>query len=419
MAYNTLVVLLGVCLLGACSGLIGTFAVLRRRSLMGDALAHAALPGLCIAFLVLGQRSLPAMLAGALVSGIVGVLVVSGLQRVSRIKEDAAIGIVLSTFFGAGVVLSRIIQNQPSGGSKAGLDSYILGKTAGIILSDVIVLGGMALICVVLVLLLFKEFKLVAFDADFARVQGWPALAIDLLLMALVAVTVVIGLPAVGVVLMAAMLILPAAAARFWTQRLSAMLLLSAAFGILIGAAGTLASASYSRMPTGPVIVIIGSLVFLVSLLAAPRRGIVARWTHQLRVATRLRGRLALCALYDESEPLLPERPLVDARKLAAGASPFHLHRALRRLRQTGVVEQPRPGHVRLTDSGLLTAAAAARRHRLWELALQQHPELIADFGESAFATIDETLPPAVIDRLERQLAQSGRLPRVHQPSAS
>lgn len=278
ISYNTAIVLVGVSLLGASAGLVGCFATLRRRALTGDALAHAALPGLCVAFLLAGERSLPLMLLGALGTGLLGIGVISVLRHFTRVKEDAAIGIVLSVFFGAGVVLVRLIQNHSTTGSKAGLDSYILGKTAGMILSDVYLIAGVSLASLLLIGLLYKEFKLVAFDASFAKAQGWPALVLDLLLMALVALAVVIGLPAVGVVLMAALLILPGATARFWTERLSVMLALSAGFGFLTGLIGTWVSAQYSLMPAGPIIVLVGAAIFLASLVAAPRRGLLGRW---------------------------------------------------------------------------------------------------------------------------------------------
>src|SRR5262249_18710835 len=162
-------------LLGAGAGLLGSFAVLRRRALTGDALAHAALPGLCLAFLAVGERSLPAMLFGAFLTGVLGTAVISALTPWTRVKEEAAIGVVLSVFFGAGVVLERLIQNLSPAGSRAGLDSYILGKTAGMIAQDVYLIGGVALVCLGFVLLLYKEFRLICFDPGFARVQGWPA----------------------------------------------------------------------------------------------------------------------------------------------------------------------------------------------------------------------------------------------------
>src|SRR5687767_12817040 len=212
LSYNTLIVLAGASLLGASAGTVGTYALLRGRALVGDALAHAALPGMCLAFMVLGQKSLPAMLAGALLSGLVGIAIIAALRRWTRIKEDAAIGMVLSVLFGAGIVLSRLIQNRSSTGSKAGLDSYILGKTAGMLASDVYLIAAVGGLSLLVIVLFYKEFKAVVFDVEFAKSQGWPVVAIDIALMTLVALSVVIGLPAVGVVLMAALLILPGTA---------------------------------------------------------------------------------------------------------------------------------------------------------------------------------------------------------------
>lgn len=281
--YNTLIVLIGVGLLGAASGLVGTFATLRRRALVGDALAHAALPGLCLAFLVIGERWLPGLLLGALLSGIVGVGVIAFLRRWTRIKEDAAIGIVLSVFFGLGIVLSQIVQQQTATGSKAGLDSYILGKTAGIILADVQLIGVVSLVALVVLLLLYKEAKVTVFDPDFARVQGWPVVLLDFVLMALLAVVVVVGLPAVGVVLMAALLILPGSAARFWSERFGMVLTLATCFGATMGVVGAMLSARFEKLPAGPVIVLVGTAIFLVSALFAPRRGVLARLIERSR----------------------------------------------------------------------------------------------------------------------------------------
>jgi manganese/zinc/iron transport system permease protein len=278
--YNTTIVLLGTALLGAAAGLIGTFAVLRGRALTGDAIAHAALPGLCVAFLAVGEKNLPAMLVGALVSGVLGVAIIAALRDKTRIKEDAAIGIVLSVFFGAGVVLSRLIQNRSATGSKAGLESYILGKTAGMIAQDVYLIGAVAILSLAIVLLLYKELRLVAFDFEFAKLGGWPTYWLDLLLMVLIAITVVIGLPAVGVVMITALLILPAAAARFWTERLSVMLVVSASFGSMMSAIGTALSSAISGLPTGPVIVLSGMVIFLISVLIGPSRGVIARAIH-------------------------------------------------------------------------------------------------------------------------------------------
>jgi manganese/zinc/iron transport system permease protein len=256
--------------------------VLRRRALVGDALAHATLPGLCLAFLLVG-RDLVWLHAGAFASGLLGVGVLALLARYSRIKEDAAVGVVLSVFFGAGIVLSRFIQNNTAEGSKAGLDSFILGKTAGILLEDVVLLAALASGCLLVLALLYKEFKLVTFDRGFAAAQGWPTAALDFLSLALVAVVVVAGLSTVGVVLVVALLIVPGVSARFWTDRLGVMLLLSCAIGVTSGVIGAALSARFDRLPAGPVIVLVGAAMFIVSALAAPRRGLIARWLEGRR----------------------------------------------------------------------------------------------------------------------------------------
>jgi manganese/zinc/iron transport system permease protein len=302
LPYNTLLVVAGASLLGASAGAVGVFGVLRRRALTGDALAHAALPGVCLAFILLGDRNLAAMLAGALATGVLGIVAITLLRRWTRVKEDAAIGTVLSVFFGLGVVLMKLIERLPSSG-KAGVNAYILGKTAGMSLEDVYVIGGLALGVLLALLLLYKEFKLVAFDPAFAQVQGWPVVRLDLLLLLLIAVAVVVGLPAVGVLMIAALLITPAAAARFWTERLGRMLALAALFGVAAGVAGALVSANVTvgrerdSLPAGPVIILTASGLFVLSLLLAPRRGVLARWLAQRHFRRQLElGQVAVDA---------------------------------------------------------------------------------------------------------------------------
>lgn len=415
LTYNTLIVLLGTGLLGANAGLVGSFAVLRRRSLTGDALAHAALPGLALAFLVVGQRNLPAMLAGALVSGLLGVAVISGLRSKTRVKEDAAIGIVLSVFFGAGVVLSRIVQNTPGVGSKAGLDSYILGKTAGIIRQDVFIIGGVSLVSLLLILLAYKEFKLTVFDPDFARVQGWPVLRLDLLLMGLIALAVVFGLPMVGVVLMAALLILPGAAARFWTDRLGPLLVLATVFGLSIGLIGTALSARYAGMPAGPIIVLVGAAVFLLSVLVAPKRGVLGRSVAAWRFRRSLDDRAMLRRLYDLVEPDLPSvRAINTAKELSRNGTHRRRRRAIlaRLVRQRALRVEPDSGGtvMTLTDEGLRRARAVTRDQRLWEQFLLHAPELAGTMADLSQETV-EVLPADLIAELEQGLRDTGRLP--------
>ncbi|MBI1322368.1 iron chelate uptake ABC transporter family permease subunit [bacterium] len=276
LRYNTLIILAGTSLLGLVSGLVGTLAVLRRRALAGDALAHATLPGLCIAFLVVGHRHLPSLLLGAACTGLFGLACVSILCRSSRIKDDAALALVLGVFFGAGIVLSRWIQNRATEGSKAGLDSFLLGKTSGMILADVELIAAVSAFVLIVIVALFKEFQVTLFDTAFARATGWPTGTMDLLLMLLIGLVVVAGLPSVGVVLITSLLVIPAAAARFWTDRFETMALISSILGMIACVSGVVISTLIEDLPTGALMTLCATGLFVVSALFSPR-GVIAR----------------------------------------------------------------------------------------------------------------------------------------------
>ncbi len=267
--YNTLIVLIGTSLLGLSAGVVGVFAVLRRRALIGDALGHATLPGLWIAFWLTGQRSLPILLTGALVSGVLGIWVIALLRKTTRLKEDVAIALVLSVFFGAGIVIQKMLQARHSSGA-SGLNDFLLGHAATINRDDVQLLVSLTLACLAVVAILFKELKMVAFDAAFAQVQGWPAGRLDFLLMLLIAAVILAGIPAVGVLLSASLLVIPPAAARFWTQRLAPMLALSGGMGMVAAFVGTFLSARFENLAAGPTIVVVAGAGFLVSFLFGP-----------------------------------------------------------------------------------------------------------------------------------------------------
>lgn len=279
--YNTFIVLSGTAILGILTGTVGVFALLRGRALLGDTVAHASLPGLWIAFWLAGERTLPVMLIGALASGMLAVAALALLRPMRRVREDAALGIVLSVFFGIGLVISVALQHRLASASKAGLDSYIFGKASGLILSDIYVVAGTAVAALSIVVLLYKEFTIIAFDTPFAASQGWPTLLLDFLLMVVIAITVVLGLPAVGVVMMAALLIIPGITAMLWMNRLPRVLPLAAFFGGLMCIVGTLLSAYTANLPTGPAIVLTGTVLFVFSLAFAPKKGLMAAWHRQ------------------------------------------------------------------------------------------------------------------------------------------
>lgn len=418
--YNTLVVMTGVCLLGAATGLVGLFAILRHRALTGDALAHAALPGICLAFMVTGERRLPVLLAGALATGVLGNITLAALRRFTRLKEDAALGTVLTVFFGTGIVLSRLIQNHFPGSAKAGLDSFLLGKTAGMTRGDLLWIAILAAGCLVTIVLFYKEFKLTSFDGDFANTLGWPVYRLDLLMMALVAVAVVIGLPAVGVVMIAAMLILPGSAARFWTESLSTMLWLSATFGFFIGLVGTLASANLDLLPAGPIIVLTGTSLFVISLLAGTKRGLVARWFLNRRFREELESRQLLLIAYEQHEQAMAAagadavdwsftKEDVTARK---SWSPRQASAVIERGILEGVVAPVNKNQFQWTDFGRRRAIEVTRGLLLWELFMKEHPDLAGSVVNLAEESVTNVLPPETVQELTSQLQARGRWPQ-------
>jgi manganese/zinc/iron transport system permease protein len=287
LAYNTLVVLAGCGLLGLAAGTVGCFALLRGRALVADAVGHAALPGVALgalaaAALGLEARALAPLLLGAAATGVLGVLAMQALARTGRVREDAAIAVVLSAFYAAGVALLSVVQATP-GAAQAGLSRFILGQAAALRAADAWLAGAIALGCVAACLALFRPLAVTCFDAEFARMKGLPVGTLDLVLLGLVVTVCVAGLQAVGLVLVVALLVLPPAAARLWAGRLPGMLALSALFGAGCGVAGAAASALWPDLPTGAAVVLAGAALLLASVLLGPEAPLAA--------AARRRGR--------------------------------------------------------------------------------------------------------------------------------
>ena len=279
--YTLMIVAIGAALLGAVSGSLGTYAVLRRQSLLGDAISHAALPGVAIAFLLTGSKTPLILVLGAALAGWLGTLLILSIVRLTRIKYDSALGIVLSTFFGFGLVLHTLIQ-RTGNANQAGLDTFLFGQAATILESDVLTIGILGGVAIIIMIVFWKELKLLVFDEGFAASLGFPIRVLDILLTSLLVIAIVLGLQAVGAVLMSAMLVAPAVAARQWTNKLSLMMFLAACFGALAGVSGTIISSSASRIPTGPTIVLCATVVVGFSIAFAPNRGLLwDRLRHQ------------------------------------------------------------------------------------------------------------------------------------------
>ncbi len=363
-------VAIGAALLGISSGVLGSFAVLRQQSLLGDTLSHAALPGICLGFIVAGSRQLGSILTGALISGTVAALFMLLLTRRSRLKTDAGLGSALSIFFALGTVLLTFIQGS-NNASQGGLDSFLFGQAATILRSDLWIMGTITGTALLLVLAFWKELKLVTFDSVFATSLGLPVVVLEVFMTVMIALAVVVGLQMVGVVLMAAMVIAPAVAARQWVNSLESMVLLSAIMGAAGGILGALISAAGRNLATGPLIILSISAFVLLSLLFAPKRGIVWGALQQIRNRRVLQTQQVLTTLYELSETHHNPDYLIEEGMINTYYR-SNMTRTLERLKKEGFVARnthmPEEGsHWSLTDKGRLKA-----KHILESLTVQE-----------------------------------------------
>ncbi len=361
--YTLRTVALGALALGATSGALGAFAVLRRQSLVGDAISHAALPGIVLAFMLTGSRTTGVLVLGAAIAGWIGTLVVMAVVRASRVPDDAALGIVLSVFFGFGLVLLTYVQRDPRA-AQAGLTTFLFGQAATLLARDVIVIAALGAVALLAVALFWKEFKLLAFDPDFAASLGIPVRLVDVLLTSVLVLAIVIGLQTVGVVLMSALVVAPAAAARQWTDGLGPMVLLSALFGAVSGVGGAVASSTTAGLPTGPTIVLVATGLVVLSLALAPRRGLVwnavrrRRHERDVRAESVLTDMLALASQHGDPTHAHSAAVLHAMR----GGRRRGVARSLDQLADEGLAAQASDGGWALTPAGVTAARDAAAR---------------------------------------------------------
>ena len=273
-SYTTQMVLLGTALLGLASGIAGTFAVLRKESLIGDGLSHAALPGVVIAFLLTGIKDIEVLIAGAALSSITAAWLITITVENSKIKFDGALATILSAFFGLGMVLLTYVQSLNNAG-QAGLSKFIFGQAATILARDVYITSAAALIIIVLTALFWKELKLISFDVEYAKTLQTPVTFTLILYRSLLIMTIIIGIQSVGAILISSLLIAPAVGARQWTNKLGTMCILAGLFGMISAIGGTIWSTSVPKLPTGPAIIVILSILVLLSLIFAPNRGML------------------------------------------------------------------------------------------------------------------------------------------------
>ncbi len=416
--YNTRIVLLGTTLLGISAGVVGAFMVLRKRALVGDVIGHSALPGIGLTFLVIEWfspgtgRSVAWLMAGALVTGLLGALSVLFMERSKRIKPDAALALVLSLFYGAGIVLLSIAQRIPGAGT-AGLTSFLSGKVGSLLASDVLIFGIASVVLLAITTLFFKELLLTCFDSEYATAGGWPVKTLDALLILLVAVVTVLGMQSVGLILVVALLLTPASSARFWTDDVRRVVQLSAGFGGVSATIGVLLSTGSSSLPAGAMIVLAGVALFVFSLVFGTRRGLLNRWRQSQQLKDRILRDDLLRAIYEliEMAALAPH----GSGKGPVAFTPAQIHQRhswsmnqqqglLQTFEWEGLMLHDGTDRWWLTPVGLEHAKRTVRLHRLWEIyllesanAAEGHVDLHADVSE-------HFLDPEMLAELERRL---------------
>jgi manganese/zinc/iron transport system permease protein len=400
--YTVRTVALGGAILGVVSGVLGCFAVLRRESLMGDALSHAALPGVGVAFLVVG-RELGALLIGAGIASWLGVQFIGSLLRTTRLKQDTAMGIVLAAWFAAGIALLAYIQALPNA-SQAGLDSFIFGQAAAIVESDVQLITAVGAVAFLVLALFWKEFKLIVFDPEFARANGFRVTFINTLLSTLIVVAIVLGLQLAGVILMVGLLIAPGIAARQWTNKLDQMTILSAVFGAFAGGVGAIISAVDSDIPTGPMIIVVAFALVMLSLGFAPGRGLVWGLLRQQGDQRRFAAQSTLRDLYKYAQAHGGSGHPVPAAMIV-GVGGARAVMGLRQLERNGYVRRQAGGDWLLTAEGAEVARRDAYNQQLWDLYRLYNDELkLPLIAEDRQQDIHNLLPEQAVARLERKL---------------
>ena len=412
LGHNATVVVLGCAAFGVAAGLVGTFVLLRGRALIADVAAHATLPGVAAAFIGatlagLDPRSLWLLMAGGATTAALGALAVRGAVATGRVRDDAAMALVLSAGFGAGVVLMSVVQSLPTGG-QAGLSHFILGQAAGMAVAEAEALALLALVAAAASALLFNPLRALCFDAGFAAAAGLPVRALDLALMGLMLLVTVAGLRAVGLILVVALMVIPAVTARLLTDRLSAMAPLAALFGAASGWVGASVSAAAPGLPTGAVVTLAACALFLAALLLSPSRGVLAALLRHATLAWRIARDHMLRGAWEELERqrLGPAAPFAAAAVAEAwGWSPLRAGATAFVLRRAGLMERGgEPGFLRLTQAGIAAARGVVRRHRVWELYLTRAGGVRAFAAHRGADLIEHTLPPEVEAEVEAWL---------------
>ncbi|MGB1294077.1 MAG: iron chelate uptake ABC transporter family permease subunit [Flavobacteriales bacterium] len=397
-------IILGICLLGLASGLVGSFTFLRKRALIGDSIAHSVFPGVAIGFLVSQSKDPIFLILGACLTGFLSIVVVDLIVRKSKLKTDTAIALVLSVFFGFGVLLFTYIQHEYQS-AQTGLDKFLFGKAASMLKSDLYWLAGVSAFVILSVILFYKEFLIISFDRNYAKSTGISVRFYENMLSLLTILVIVVGIQIVGIVLMAALLVTPSSSARFWTERLKSMLVLSSVFAMLSGVLGVLISLSFEKMPTGPWIVICLSVFAVGSILFAPNSGLYARILKRKRIQNQMNEDNILKTFYHLGEKdshfsgAYSRVDLLD-RRFFNGES---LTKGLKDLVKSKDLIQEN-SKFKLSDNGLKRSKRIVKLHRLWEMYLSQKLKLKHDHVHDDADTIEHFITEELEAELEKIL---------------
>lgn len=398
--------LIGAVLLGLNCGLLGSFVVVRRMALVGDTLSHAVLPGVALGFLYSMTKDPVAILIGATLVGGFAMLVVSWIMSTTRLKQDAALGLVLSSFYAVGICLFTVIQRLPTG-SKSGLDKFMFGQASALNGQDVVLIGITTALSLAFVCVFYGGLQVLSFHRGFGETLGLPMGFLHHALMLLTSFAIVVAMQAVGVVLVSAMLIIPPSAAYLLTDRLHRMVVLAAAIGVATASVGAFLSFLGNNLPTGPLMVLAGTVFFAASFLFAPRHGWLARlWRrHRRRLRTERENTLKAMHRALENRGCRDEEVSIDELATILREPPDEIRNRVRRIVHAGLATLSDGGDaVHFTPQGLQLATSIVRNHRLWELYLTNIAHFEADHVHDDAEKIEHVLSEEEVRKLERRL---------------
>ena len=397
---NVRFVVLGSILIGASAAVVGCFLFLKKRALVGDAIAHSVLPGVCLAFLFFNSKHPAVLLLGAIATGWLSLLLINWITNHSKIKADTAIGLALSWFFGIGILLLTAIQKSGNA-AQSGLDKFLFGKASSLVKDDVLLFGVVSVVLIIAVMILFRPLKVISFDRDFAISKGISVNTYEFILSTLTVVAVATGIQAVGVVLMAALLITPAAAARFWTNKLWKMVLLAGIFGAVSGLLGSFVSYNIPKMPTGPWIVLIISMIAIFSFLFGAKKGLVQRVIKQQKISRKILSENLLKLFYQlgERRNSFSDWYSIDELTNERFFVPGNLQMGLKVLQRKNFIQENEYEY-QLTNQGIEEGKRITRLHRLWEMYLNQYLKIAPDHVHDDAEAIEHIITPEIEQEL-------------------